>query len=109
MEPYCVIKTALLDAVAKAGGARRTIDLPFTDSGIAQLATVAEMRNLSVGQVLTEAVVTKQLRKIWSSGFYERLFRKPNRAQVLPARLVTSWAKLVLGKPRVKSLRSYCS
>ena len=39
-------------------GARRTIDLLFTDSGIAQLATAAEMRNLSMGQVLTDAVVT---------------------------------------------------
>jgi ribosomal protein S18 acetylase RimI-like enzyme len=39
-------------------GARRTTDLPFTDSGIAQLAVAAEARNLGMGQLLTETVVT---------------------------------------------------
>ena len=39
-------------------GARRMTDLPFTDGGIAQLALAAEARNLGMGQLLTETVVT---------------------------------------------------
>jgi ribosomal protein S18 acetylase RimI-like enzyme len=39
-------------------GARRMTDLPFTDSGIAQLALAAAARNLGMGQLLTETAVT---------------------------------------------------
>lgn len=56
-------------------GARRTTDLPFTDSAIAHLAVAAGVRNLGMGQLLTEALVTAIKKNM-----FELILREPSQA-----------------------------
>jgi hypothetical protein len=48
----------LFQVTFELNGARRTTDLPLTDSNIAQLALTAAVRNVGMTQLLTEVVTT---------------------------------------------------
>ena len=54
-------------------GTRRTTELPLTSSAIGRLKLEAEMRNLSMGQLLAE-VTTMAIKK----GIIEEILREPS-------------------------------
>jgi hypothetical protein len=55
-------------------GARRTTNLPLTNSDIAQLALAAAARDISMGQLLTD-IMSKAIRK----NMIEEILREPSQ------------------------------